>query len=308
VDIAIIESIKILEGSDSLFVHCYYHHGSPSDVAKFVNLLTGEIDRSFKMSGNHDNYCISAVSNGGRVLVDSFQDGLYLYSVMTGERIASVGSSHFPSSFTITSDNQTLVVGAAAIQGQARPNEIEIFNLSDVAETPGFKRIHALTGHKYKVKSLLVSPDDTVLLSQCERGSRRQCIDSHRLWNLQTWELICNFDTSPLWIADSLFMSQGKLLACGTREDLLSIWDLIDDRVLSSFPGVSPSHVTSDGRFLAYCDADNEILIWNLALNKKVCTLVGHSEKIQQLMFSNDHKWLISSTENTIKVWSGHLE
>jgi WD40 repeat protein len=305
---AVIESLQILEGSDCLFVHCYYHHECPSDVAKFVSLLTGEIIYSFRIFATHNCGCISAASNDGRVLVGNYQDCLHLYNIKTGERIASAGSSHMPTSFVIAPDNQTLIVGAHAIQGQVIPNEIEIFNLSNVGEAPNFERTQVLSGHKYTVKSLLASPDGTLLLSQCERGSRGQCIDFHRLWSLQTWELICNFDTSPLWIADALFMSQDKLLACGTREESISVWDLIDDRVLDLFPGISPSHATSDGRFLAYCNADNEIIIWNLVLNKKVCTLVGHSEKIQQLMFSNDRKWLVSSTENTIKVWSGHLE
>lgn len=153
---------------------------------------------------------------------------------------------------------------------------------------------------------VMISPDNSLLLSQDEyrRG------DFHRLWNLQTGELIRVFETSPYWLADAIAnTSDGRCIISGIRDKSVKVWDLNTDQVIYSFSdyclsGCSPTAMTPDGKVLAYCNEAHEIVLWDLEFNQEIRTLPGNTSPIRSICLSCDREWIVSyDTDQTIKIY-----
>lgn len=131
-----------------------------------------------------------------------------------------------PTALAIKSD-YTLVAGDPYYT-----DSIYIYQLPTCVEEFSRSRLeilYRLQGHTSRVTSLLLSPDETLLLSQ---GRARQN-DSHHLWDTQTWELLRTYETSSEWVADCLATRpDGQVLASGDRASAASVWNLRTDEVL----------------------------------------------------------------------------
>lgn len=153
---------------------------------------------------------------------------------------------------------------------------------------------------------VMISPDTSLLLTQDNNR-----LDRHRLWNLQTGELIRVFETSPYWFADAIAnTSDGRCIASGIRDNSVKVWDLSTDQVIYSFPGYrpvpgcSPTAMTPDGKVLAYCNETNGIVLWDLEVNQEIRTLPENSSPIQVICLSSDREWVVSyDVDQTIKVY-----
>lgn len=151
---------------------------------------------------------------------------------------------------------------------------------------------------------MMISPDASLLLSQ-----DNDRLDCHRLWSLQTGELLRVFETSPTWLADAIAnTSNGGCIASGMRDNSIKVWDLNTDQILYAFPGCPPTAMTPDGKVLAYCNETNEIVLWDLEVNQEIRTLPENSSSIRAICLSSDREWVVSYDANqTIKIY-GLLE
>lgn len=170
------------------------------------------------------------------------------------------------------------------------------------------KLIYSLQWKPYskntRINSLLIAPDSLILLSVIDKFSQYFSRDLHRLWDLRTGELIRTYETSNYWMADSIAITPDKnYLACGIRNNVLKVWNLITDKVIYDLGGNSPSIMTPDGRVLICADRNN-ILIYDLLTQEKICTLEGHKYKITHIALSPDRETIASySIDGTIKIW-----
>ena len=86
------------------------------------------------------------------------------------------------------------------------------------------------------------------------------------------------------------------------------VWDINTDQIIYSFLGCSPTAMTPDGKVLAYCDNTNNIVLWELDINQKICTLSGNRSPIQAICLSSNREWVVSyDADQTIKIY-GLLE
>jgi len=154
--------------------------------------------------------------------------------------------------------------------------------------------------------SVMISPDVSLLLSQDNNR-----YDRHRLWSLETGELIRVFERSPYWFADAIANTpDGSCIVSGIRDKEVKVWDLKTDRVVYSFlsyhpaPGRSPTAMTSDGKVLAYCNDANEIVLWDIEVNQKIRTLPGNTSLIRAICLSSDREWVVSyDADQTINIY-----
>ncbi len=273
------------------------------------NLYTGQLIRTFNLQTGAEGVNPVAISPDGRSIFSNYQDCLNVFSVHTGEvrYLPILEDSGGPTALAIKSDNKTVIAAGSF-------KKIWVHDLPDEDITYEFshERTPALEGegHTFRVSSLIISPDEKTLLSQC-RNPSQEC---HRLWDLQTRKLIRSFETSRDWIADSLAVRPtGQTLASGTRNGTVQVWDLHMDEVIYSLTGCSPSAMTPDGKVVVCCSDLNEIIVWDLEFNQEICTLEGHSAPIQKIALSRDRKFIASHStvkgtgepilDRTLKIW-----
>jgi hypothetical protein len=105
--------------------------------------------------------------------------------------------------------------------------------------------------------------------------------------------------------------SDGRILASGSRDKTIKIWNVSTGQEINTLKGHSRSvnsvAFSPDGKTLASSsrDRDNTIKIWNVATGQKITTLKGHSNLVLSVAFSPDGKTLASGGwDNTIKIWN----
>lgn len=163
------------------------------------------------------------------------------------------------------------------------------------------KLIHYLRGHTSRVQSLLLSPDEGLLLSQ----ARDRQTDSHHLWDTRTWQLLRTYETSSEWVADCVATyPDGQVLASGDRNGAATVWDLRTDKILAVLPGKAPTVMSVDGRVLICRNNLGGLLVWDLATNQKICTLAEGIHEIEPLALSRDRQFLVLRVNTSIQVWA----
>jgi WD40 repeat protein len=264
------------------------------------DLQTGELTHALPFPHEH-----MGTGQDGRIIVGSFQ---YIISVLKNWEIEhplqlGVGpeeSSKMNSdigSLTVSQDGSIVACGDFPSLSSG---------LITVWDLQAEKLIHSLQWQPIRglsnVSTVMISPDKSLLLSQ---DKRQHCQDSHRLWNMQTGEMIRVFETSPHWFADAIAnRPNGDCIVSGVRENSVKVWDVNSDQVICSFSGCAPTAMTPDGKVLAYCNDANEIVFWDLDINQKICTFPGNTSPIRALCLSSDREWVVScDADQTIKIY-----
>ncbi len=129
------------------------------------------------------------------------------------------------------------------------------------------------------------------------------------IWRFPSGQLFATPETDDT-VGSVAFSPDGKLLAFGTENHGLKLWDVATGKETAEFPGryeqkfFSALVFSPDGRTLAASAAESEILLWDIE-TKKPRSLKGHSAGISSLVFTPDGTTLFSgSWDGTIRMWS----
>lgn len=105
------------------------------------------------------------------------------------------------------------------------------------------------------------------------------------------------------------FSPDGAVLAGGSRQGLVTLWDLKTKQEIGKVKGHQKS-ITSlvfspDGQFLISSSGDCMLKLWDFPSLQHVCTFAGHTHRICAAALSLDGKRLVSSsTDRTICFWT----
>ena len=100
----------------------------------------------------------------------------------------------------------------------------------------------------------------------------------------------------------------GKLMAVGTTDRQVWLWQLPDYRLLRIYEGhtdwVFSVCFSPDGRTLASSSADRTIRLWDVHSEECLNTLLGHTSEVRYVDFSQDNKFLASGGDDqTVRLW-----
>ncbi len=110
-----------------------------------------------------------------------------------------------------------------------------------------------------------------------------------------------------IWVL--AFSVDGKILASGSLDKTVKLWNTEDTTLLATLRGhqawVTAIAFSDDGNIIASGDTNKVIKLWDVNTRRERATLRGHKNTINALTFSPDGKTLASgSADGTIRFWN----
>ncbi len=129
-----------------------------------------------------------------------------------------------------------------------------------------------------------------------------------RFWHTETGHLIdaIALPLNAVMIHSLALHPQGHLLATGSEEGMVRLWDYRSRQLVREWSGhqsrVSTLAFHPQGHWLASGGDDNQVKVWELESGDCVLTLQG-SSNVLSVQFSLDGRLLAFSCDRTIEVW-----
>lgn len=110
------------------------------------------------------------------------------------------------------------------------------------------------------------------------------------------------------YVCSTAFSPNGWLLASGSSDRTIKLWEMPVGRQLATLTGHSSEvysvAVSPDGSLLASSSYDQTIKLWEMPGGRELATLTGHSGDMYSVAFSPDGSLLASASEDkTVKLW-----
>ena len=229
-----------------------------------------------------------AISPDGQLLAVGAFEAVQLWDIQQRKQVGTLrGQPSYAISLAFSSDSRILASGS---------ND-GLICLWDV-ETK--KQMGILEGHEGMwIRHVAFAPDGT-LISLCgweDKSVRFWNVDEQKQVNIL--EEFLTFDLS----------ADGNLLVLGDEAGALHLWDMVEQREISSLP-VQDSRLilfalSPDGRTVAiYDDWNGTLRLWDVTGKEEKAILEGYYSGSSRICFSPDSKVLAISTYSSIRLWN----
>jgi WD40 repeat protein len=122
-------------------------------------------------------------------------------------------------------------------------------------------------------------------------------------------ETVCRAsDTTDIYILCFAFSQDSQLLASGSNDNRVRLWDANTGGALLTLEGhgkgVRSVEFSPVGQLLASSSDDKTVRLWDCNTGVAFHTLQGHTQRVTCVTFSPDGKFLATASEdNTIRLW-----
>lgn len=229
------------------------------------------------------NICNLVYSNDGRLSAFVSDEKILIWN-MQERCIANtmIGHMEYITSIKFSPDNNNII--SASLDRTVRiwnVNTGECVKILKVHKGPIYSASYSNNG-KYFITS---SVDNTL-----------------RIWNSKTYKTVKLFDNIEEGVAYSTFILDDKYILY-EAEGYVNIMNINLAKVERKIKGVFAG-VNKEGTLLAIKSRDYTVNICDTLSGERVQTLVGHKDDINQVIFSDDKKTIITSSDDGfIKVW-----
>jgi WD40 repeat protein len=140
-------------------------------------------------------------------------------------------------------------------------------------------------------------------------ASKRAKELAHKLTHLK-WRCVFTLPGHSSFVNSLAISPDGKILASGSWDKTIKIWNLETTELLGTLTGhsdrVNSVAISYDGKMLVSGSSDETIKFWNLHNGDLLCTFPGHSMEVNSVAI-NPKRQIIAScggADNTIKLWN----
>ncbi|MDB9311170.1 WD40 repeat domain-containing serine/threonine-protein kinase [Aphanizomenon sp. CS-733/32] len=265
--------------------------GEDNKSIKLWNLSNQQLIRNFP---GHTQSVTAVIFNHNDTILATASDDqtINLWDVKTLTKIHSLtGHSHAVKSLAFHPHGQILASGSW-------DKTIKIWDVNTGLA------LNTLTGHKLQVNAVAFSPQGQLLAS----ASYDRTV---RVWKLENgnFHLLTTL-LGHTWAVLTVAFSptDPHLLATGSGDNTIKLWDVSTDELISTLSGHSWSVVavafSADGETLISGSWDKTVKIWQISTKLEIASLVGHVDSVSSVVMGGDGELIISgSKDKTIKLW-----
>ncbi|MHA2365913.1 MAG: hypothetical protein ACXAC7_18280 [Candidatus Hodarchaeales archaeon] len=176
-------------------------------------------------------------------------------------------------------------------------NNIKLWNLTSRTE------IATLSGHSDLIRTLIFSPDGSMLVSGCQDDT------------IKFWSMVSKSEVKTLkeeGVFSIVFSPDHRTFASTAYDYTIHLWDSYSGTLsslitLSSYSWIGAIDFSPDGSIIASGASDGQIRLWNIATGTEIISLPASDDYISDLVFLADGKIIASVghfKDPIIKLWN----
>ncbi|WP_372726744.1 protein kinase [Nostoc sp. TCL26-01] len=275
--------------------------GSDDKIIRLWNLNTQTLVNS--LSGHSQAVTSVAFSPNGEVLATASDDKtIKLWHLQTAREIFTLeGHLHAVKSVAFSPCGQILASGSW-------DKQVKLWDISTG------KEMSTLKAHQLQVSAVAFSPQGRLLASAS--FDRTVCLwqmsltgeSEEKVANHPHFTFLGTLEGHTRAILAVAFSSDGKILATGSDDNTIKLWDIKTGQIIGTLLGHSWSVValafSTNGTILISASWDKTIKLWQVSTNQEILTLASHLDSVCAVAVSPVTQLIASGgKDKTIKLW-----
>ncbi|WP_373479871.1 WD40 repeat domain-containing protein [Geminocystis sp.] len=260
------------------------------DIIRLWDINEGKLIHGLK--GHLKGVTSICLSKDGKILASGSRDKtISIWRLPDGNLISNL-SANVASVWSLAMTGDGKMIASGSYQ------EVRLW------QYPPGKLYKNLRGHQREVEKVIISDDDTLLISA---GGKKD--NSIRVYSLPIGDHKYTLTGHDDGIWDLAISPDNQILASASQDHTIKLWSLskvTEIATLKDHQGkIWCLAITPDGKTLVSGSEDNTVKLWKLSTGELQKTLIGHEDAIFCLTISHDGLLLATgSKDNTIKLWN----